>query len=97
MRRMRGVPDEDDVLMVPSFVDDGRKRPPQRAIDEQPVATNVIGEERLAVAHRVLLGRSIEPGAPPCVLVALDDERRSPLLEWIRVHLEQPVLALLED
>ena len=39
----------------------------------------------------------VQPGAPPGLLVALDDPGAQPVVERVGVHLEQPVLALLED
>jgi hypothetical protein len=93
---VRGVSEQHDVAVVPALVAHGREAPPDRAVREQRVALQVVGEERLAVRDRVLLGRRVEARALPRLLAALDDPGAEPLLERVRVDLEEAVLVLQE-
>ena len=97
VRRVRRVAEQHDVLVAPRPAADRRERAPDRPIDQQLLACEVLLEQLLAERRRLLLVELVEPGLLPRLLAALDDPRAAPLLERIGVHLEQPPLRRLED
>src|SRR5262245_29843189 len=69
---------------------------PERAVREQPRATQVRREEAFAVRDTFLLARLIQSRAPPRLLAAFDDKRATVAGEGVGVDLEEAVLALAE-
>ncbi len=67
-----------------------------RAVVEQPVPVERVGEEALAEGEALLLRHPVEPGGVPRLLAALDDERARVLGELIAVRLKPAVLGLAE-
>src|SRR6185436_2100917 len=96
MRRMRGVAEQNEVIVMPTSIADSRKAAPDAAVFEQPVTRELRCEQALQVADGIVLGRGFEPRAPPRLLAAFDDEGRAVLGITIGVHPEQAVFALFE-
>ena len=97
VRRVGGVSQHDRAAVVPDPVHDLREVEPERAVREELVALEVAREQPLAEGEALVLGQLVEAGAAPRRLRALDDERARALVEGVRVHLEEPVLGVLED
>ena len=97
VRRVRGVAEQRDVAVVPAVAADEHEAGPQRAVAEQPVAAELVGEQRLAERERLRLVHRVEPERAPGVLRALDDPRARALVERIRVDLDEAGVGLLED
>src|SRR4029450_12912857 len=97
MRRMRRVAEQHDVPVVPGGVAYGREAAPERAILEQSVTPELVGEEVLHEGERPVLVGLVEPGAPPRLLGRLENERRGGRVVPVGVDAPEAVLALLEQ
>src|SRR2546425_7043113 len=82
---------------MPALAPQRDEADPLRAVRQQRMATEVIREQPLAVFDALLLRRAVQARPPPCVLRALDDERRPLAVERVRVDLEQAVRVLAKD
>ena len=83
--------------MEPARVADGGERAPDRAVRQEAVAPELLGEEPGEVGDALGLVGAVESRRSPHLLPAFHDEGRGCLVERIRVHLEEAVLAFLED
>jgi hypothetical protein len=94
VRGVRGVPEQDDVLVPPGRVAQRHELDPARVVREQRMAGERVGEQLLA--EREPLGRrgAVEPGAPPRLLGGLHDERAHRVAVRVAVDLEHAVLGL---
>ena len=63
MRGRLGVADQHDVVGDPALAADGREIAPDRAVGDQPVALELVGEHAFDEARRGLLVELVEPGA----------------------------------
>jgi hypothetical protein len=97
VRGVRRVPEEHDVAVVPAPIAHPQKVEPDRAVGQQVVPVEVVGEEAFAEGDALALAHRVQPRPPPGRLRALDDERAGVLVERIRMHLEQAVLGLAKD
>ena len=104
VRRVRGVAEQHDVLVVPGRVADGHEVDPARVVADQAVAVERVGEQLLAErdARGVALARrqrarAVEPRAPPGLLRGLHDERAHRVAVRIAVDLEDAVLGLGDE
>ena len=73
MCRVRCVAQQDEVAFGPTLISYRQKLGPQRAIGPQSMTIEVLAKQLLTVRNGVRLGRLIEAGGLPCLLVALDD------------------------
>ena len=103
VRGVRGVAEQHDVLVRPVLVADGVEVQPARVVGDERVVAEDVGEQLAAErdALLVVLARRegmrlarVEPGAPPRLLVGLDDEGRHRLVVGVAVDLEDAVLGL---
>src|SRR5262249_39083474 len=97
MRRVRRVAEQHDVPVVPGGVAYGREAAPERAILEQSVAPELVGEEPLDERERLVLVGLVESGAPPRLLGRLENERGGRRVVPVGVNAPETVLALLEQ
>ncbi len=91
-----GVPDQDDVLVVPACVADGSELPPDRSIREQTMSVELPREQPLAEGERGALVLGVETGGGPRVRRGLHDEGGMLALVLIRVHPPQSMGVVLE-
>src|SRR6478672_3785317 len=97
MRRRLGVAHEDDVVLDPTFVGDARKVAPDRAIDQQAVALQLLGEDALQKLRRLLLVELVEPGLLVGLGLHLEDPGRAIGLVLIGMRDEDAVLGFAEE
>src|SRR5262245_2432830 len=76
MRGVRGVADQHDVLMAPAVVANGGKAAPERAVLQEAMALQLLGEELLAEGQGLILVRVVKAGTPPGLLRRLENEGR---------------------
>ena len=60
MRRRLGIAHEDDVVLDPTLIGDAREVAPERAIDQQPMTLQLLGEDALQEIRRLLLIELVE-------------------------------------
>ena len=101
VRGMRGIPDQDDVVMVPLAAGHPFEVEPRRSAEvwrvaQQPVPTQVLGEQPGTERDRVFSGTLVEAVGPPGFLAGFDDDGREILTELVGVDLEPAVLGLFE-
>ncbi len=96
VRRVHRVAEQDDVSVVPRLVRDLREVEPERPVREELAPAQLVCEQLLAEREALLLVHLVQARALPDLLRALDDERRHPLVVWIRVCVEEAVLGLAE-
>ncbi len=76
--------------------DDGRELPPDAAVGDERMARELFREQLFEKRGALGLGRAVEPGGPPRLVAALDDERRVARLVFVGVDPPQAVFAALE-
>ena len=96
MRRRLGVAEKDGVVLHPARVADHREVAPERAVGDEPVAGEIVGEEPLEEARRLVLRHRIEPGPAPGLVGALHDPGRAALLVLVGVGDEDAGIGLAE-
>ena len=102
MRRVRGIAQQHDVVVVPALARDARevepgRAAPMRGVAHQPLAIEIPLEEHLAGGDAVLLAHLVEAETLPGRRIALDDEGRGVGIEAVGVRPDPAVLGLLED
>ena len=102
VRRMCGVADQDDVLVVPTLAQHVLEHHPRIGALQMPrighecAALEPVLEHLLAHRDRLRQLHLVHPRATPRPLGHLHDHRRPILVEAIRVEIEPPPLGLLE-
>ena len=101
MRRVRGVPDQHAVAVVPALAQHALEVEPGgaaqvRGIAHERMAVEVLREELLAEGDRLRMVGAVEAVRAPGFLARLDDDGRERLAELVGVDLEPAVLGLLE-
>ncbi len=97
MRGMRGVPQEHNVPRVPPRISDGGKPAPQRAVLEQTVPLQLLGEECLTEGQGGVFIVLPETGRAPGGIGSLDDERGAAGSILVGVNPPEPVRRMLEE
>src|SRR5712692_8416112 len=97
MRGRLGVADQHDVAGGPALAADGREIAPDRAVGDQAVALELVGENALDETRRSFLVELVEPGAPVGRGIGLDDPGRAPRLVLIAMGDENAVRGLAEE
>ncbi len=97
MRRRLGVADQHDVVVRPAFAADGGEAAPERAVDDQLVARQLLGEHFLEKFRRFRFAEFVEACARESLRIGLHHPGRLPDLVLIAVRDEDAVLRLLEE
>ena len=97
VRGVRRVADQHEVPVMPGPVLHRREVAPERAVLEEAVALELLGEQPLGEGDRLILVRLVEARAPPRGLRRLEDERGHRRVVAIGVDPPEAVVALLED
>jgi hypothetical protein len=101
VRRVRGVANQNRVVLVPALAHHAIEIEPRRpaqviGIALQPVAAKIAPKEPLAERDRLFGVELVEPLRGPGFLPGLHDHRREILAELVGVDLEPAMLGLLE-
>jgi len=101
VRRVRGIPDQHAIAVVPAPAEDALEiepggAAPVRGVAHESVAVEVLREQLLAERDGLLVVRRIQPKRAPGLLARLDDDGRERLAELVGMDLEPAVLGLLE-
>ena len=97
MRRRLGVAEQHHVVGDPALAADGREIAPDRAVGDQPVALQLLGEQGFDEPRRGRLVELVEPGARKRPRIGLDDPGGALRLVLIAMGDEDAVLGLAEE
>ena len=97
MRGRLGIAEQHDVVGGPAFAADGREIAPERAVGDELVALELLGEHAFEEARRFFLAELAEPGARERLRIGLDHPGRAAGLVLVAVRDENAPLGLAEE
>ena len=97
MRGRLGVADQHDVVVRPALAVDGREIAPERAVDDQLVAAELLREHAFEEARRLFFAQLVEAGALERLRIGLQHPGRKARLVLVAMRDEDAVLGLAEE